>query len=386
MVVFSLNYLKAQTNTLPPSGSVGIGTTTPTATLDVIGSTNLGGSVTIDSAVTVRDSATFQKKLTVNQDLKIIGTSVFVDNAKFKSDLKVLGIAKMKDKLVVDGLIRMNGDANIFGTFRIKSLADTTFSTNRILYITPSGKVSVGDAIPINPNPCDHEVHPWVYADGTPTDDDVALCPDFKSVTINKDFNVHGLTRLNTTGFGTQANTQYQLNIVSVNKSAGIRLVNLGNSDYGIKNEVQNPFIKAYTVTKGGKDVFIVNGDGTVNIRTNESPSIKSIAVTNPNSNQDVFRVMSDGHIWATELDIKLKTNFPDYVFKANYNLMSIEELEKYIKKHNHLPNIPSAKEIEKNGLSVGEMQVKQMEKIEELTLYIIELKKEIEALKKKTN
>jgi len=130
----------------------------------------------------------------------------------------------------------------------------------------------------------------------------------------------------------------------------------------------------------------VVKGDGTLNIRTSESSTIKSLYITDLNSNQDVFRVMSDGHIWATELDIKLKTGFPDYVFEADYKLMSIEELEKYIKQNNHLPNIPSAKDIEENGLSVGEMQVRQMEKIEELTLYIIELKNEIEKLKTQHN
>jgi hypothetical protein len=59
-------------------------------------------------------------------------------------------------------------------------------------------------------------------------------------------------------------------------------------------------------------------------------------------------------------------------------------EVENFIKKNNHLPGIPSAKTIEANGINVGEMQKLQMQKIEELTLYIIELKKEIEKLKAK--
>ena len=87
LMIFCLAYSFAQ-NTLPTSGNVGIGTTNPTTELEVIGNTNLSGTVTIDSAVTVRDSATFQKKLTVNQDLKIKGTSVFIDDARFKSELK----------------------------------------------------------------------------------------------------------------------------------------------------------------------------------------------------------------------------------------------------------------------------------------------------------
>ncbi len=61
---------------------------------------------------------------------------------------------------------------------------------------------------------------------------------------------------------------------------------------------------------------------------------------------------------------------------------MSLYDLEKYIDANNHLPNIPKANEIIINGLELGNMQVKQMEKIEELTLYIIQLKKEMDLMK----
>ncbi|MBO3699520.1 hypothetical protein [Roseivirga sp. E12] len=79
----------------------------------------------------------------------------------------------------------------------------------------------------------------------------------------------------------------------------------------------------------------------------------------------------------------------PDYVFSADYKLRSLSELEAFINKYSHLPNIPSAKEVEANGQDVGDMQLKLLEKVEELTLYMIELEKtvkkqsaEIEALK----
>ena len=76
-------------------------------------------------------------------------------------------------------------------------------------------------------------------------------------------------------------------------------------------------------------------------------------------------------------------TQWSDYVFEEKYNLKPLEDVEKYIKENKHLPNIPSSKELVKEGLDLGEMQAKQMEKIEELTLYLIEMKKEINALKK---
>ncbi|MBC7850249.1 MAG: hypothetical protein H7Y31_10960 [Chitinophagaceae bacterium] len=75
--------------------------------------------------------------------------------------------------------------------------------------------------------------------------------------------------------------------------------------------------------------------------------------------------------------------NWPDYVFSRNYRLPSLAELEKFILQNKHLPNIPSAKEIEQNGLHLGDTQKKMMEKIEELSLYIIQLNKRIEQLER---
>ena len=68
----------------------------------------------------------------------------------------------------------------------------------------------------------------------------------------------------------------------------------------------------------------------------------------------------------------------PDYVFANDYKLKSLQEVEEYIKQNSHLPEIPSAKEIEKNGLMLAEMNMSLLKKMEEMTLYMIEMKKEI--------
>ncbi len=81
--------------------------------------------------------------------------------------------------------------------------------------------------------------------------------------------------------------------------------------------------------------------------------------------------------------EVRVETGWADYVFEKDYKLLSLEELAKYIEQNKHLPGIASAKEIQKNGLALGEMQAKMMEKIEELTLYIIELQKQINELKR---
>ncbi|MBL0057529.1 MAG: hypothetical protein IPP31_15455 [Chitinophagaceae bacterium] len=94
------------------------------------------------------------------------------------------------------------------------------------------------------------------------------------------------------------------------------------------------------------------------------------------------YKLAVDGKAICTELMVRLVPNWPDYVFEQKYRLPRLDEVEAFISKNNHLPGIPSAKSIETNGLNVGEMQKMQMEKIEELTLYLIELKKEVEKLK----
>jgi hypothetical protein len=96
------------------------------------------------------------------------------------------------------------------------------------------------------------------------------------------------------------------------------------------------------------------------------------------------YMLAVNGKIRSTELVVE--TGWADYVFDKNYDLRPLNEVEKFIQQNKHLPNIPSAAEIEKNGLPVGDMQKRMMEKIEELTLYVIELKKEIDHLKNKSN
>lgn len=100
------------------------------------------------------------------------------------------------------------------------------------------------------------------------------------------------------------------------------------------------------------------------------------IGTTNP-----TYKLSVNGNIRSKE--VVVENGWADYVFNDDYRLKPLAEVEEFIRANKHLPNIPSAAEIEKNGLQLGETQKKMMEKIEELTLYVIELKKEIELLKK---
>ena len=85
------------------------------------------------------------------------------------------------------------------------------------------------------------------------------------------------------------------------------------------------------------------------------------------------------------EIKVQLKANWPDFVFNKNYDLPTLEEVEKHIIEKGHLKNIPSAKEVKENdGIELGEMNRKLLQKIEELTLYTIEQDKQIKKLLKR--
>ncbi|MEI9945321.1 MAG: hypothetical protein WDN26_14035 [Chitinophagaceae bacterium] len=98
------------------------------------------------------------------------------------------------------------------------------------------------------------------------------------------------------------------------------------------------------------------------------------------------YKLAVEGKIAAREIKVTL-ASFADYVFDKKYKLLSLNNLEKFIQQNKHLPNIPSAKDVEENkGIELGDMNVKLLEKIEELTLYIIQLNKKIELLEKRKN
>ena len=79
---------------------------------------------------------------------------------------------------------------------------------------------------------------------------------------------------------------------------------------------------------------------------------------------------------------VRVEESWCDYVFEDNYQLLPLNEVEKYYKTHKHLPDIPTSSEIEINGLDLGKLVALQMKKIEELTIHMVEMQKEIERLK----
>jgi len=114
-----------------------------------------------------------------------------------------------------------------------------------------------------------------------------------------------------------------------------------------------------------------ITPDGRIGIKTDKFPA-----------DDPEVALAIGGNIQARKLKITQAT-WADFVFNRNYKLPTLKEVEEYIQKNNHLPAVPSAGEIEKKGLDVGDSQALLMQKIEELTLYMIQMNKDIEKLKR---
>lgn len=138
-----------------------------------------------------------------------------------------------------------------------------------------------------------------------------------------------------------------------------------GSSGSSISGLTLNYIPKAISANSIGNS--IIYDDGT------------NIGIGVPNPDQ---KLTVNGTIHAKEVLVDLTGPLADYVFAKDYKLTPLHKVEEYVKSNNHLPEVPSANEIKEKGLSIGEMQNKLLQKIEELTLYAIEQQKEIQGLK----
>jgi hypothetical protein len=144
------------------------------------------------------------------------------------------------------------------------------------------------------------------------------------------------------------------------------------------------------------KDVLFIGNDGSVGIGTTTPSATLDIngdlsANSATISGALTANLLSAPNIQISELvcakEIRVALPgtgcWPDYVFKKDYKLTPLNELEQFITQNQHLPNVPSAAEVEENGILLGEMNAILLQKVEELTLYILDLQKQITELKK---
>jgi hypothetical protein len=141
----------------------------------------------------------------------------------------------------------------------------------------------------------------------------------------------------------------------------------------------------AFQINNGGTDANlhfqVYNGSGTLitsdALVINGSNGYIGIGTAIPDSKLTV-----KGNIHAEEVTVNLSVPGPDYVFLPGYKLSSLDELKAYVEKNHHLPEIPSAKQMAKQGINLSDMNVKLLKKVEELTLYAIQQKDENNKLK----
>lgn len=147
--------------------------------------------------------------------------------------------------------------------------------------------------------------------------------------------------------------------------SQGLLKVSSGGSGQQPCTSPTNRWVTNYCAS--GNDIYNLPNSGNVGIGTSQIPAGYKLAV--------------NGKIICEEVKVKLSSNWPDYVFKHDYKLMPLSELKKFINDKNHLPDIPSADEVEMEGNSIGDMQSKLLLKIEELTLYLVQQHEKLEKL-----
>lgn len=133
---------------------------------------------------------------------------------------------------------------------------------------------------------------------------------------------------------------------------------------YGVVNSSIN-FYRG-SGTSGGFLTF--NNNNNLERMRITSSGLVGIGTKHPDAELTVY-----GVVHSKEVRVDLNVPGPDYVFASTYNLRPLNEVSLFIRRHNHLPEVPSAKQLEKNGIQLGEMSMLLLKKIEELTLYVIE-------------
>ncbi len=203
--------------------------------------------------------------------------------------------------------------------------------------------------------------------------------------TMNIQLGNWGLSYISEKGVGLTLNDQNEVKIWSnletpaiIGNSkqdlilTGSTFANSSSIYVGRGQDPGNEYLKFYTSGTNCHHQFNINGESRLLIKNNEmvigSPTLSSdLKVNGKVYSKEVMISLADYSLW------------PDYVFNHGYILSSLKEVENYIQSNGHLPDIPSKEEVSTNGINLAVMDAKLLEKIEQLTLYLIELEKVVE-------
>lgn len=196
-----------------------------------------------------------------------------------------------------------------------------------------------------------------------------------------------GFRSLNSTALGTASGGGLLAATPAIPTAADQRLGLVGfggiyyGSTYRYPSQIASFSSEAWSSSNAGSYLtFSTSTSGTVTaterMRIDNAGNV-GIGTTTPDQ-----KLAVNGAIHSKSALVDLD-NFPDYVFKKDYNLPSLTDVKTYIDKNHHLPDVPTAAEVKKNGLDLGEINKTLVQKVEELTLYLIELNKQVKEQQK---
>jgi hypothetical protein len=399
-------------NTFPtPTGDVGIGTTSPSAKLHVITSNGSISALLTGASKGIRftSSSSITKLEGVDQTgsssyepielggayvgFSVAGTEVgrFNSSANFG-----IGVTSPAEKLDVAGNIKIANGGYLYSATNTNIQAGSSsyigFHTNgsEQMRILTSGDVGFGTTSPyarINAATSDG-VSSALFSGAT------------KGVRVVSSSSITKMEGVDNTGSASYQ--PLELGGSYVGFSIGGTEVGRFNSSANFGIGVTSPAEKLdvagnIKIANGGylysaANTHIQAGTSSyIGFHTNGSERMKILSDgtvgigTNITSYSSAYKLLVDGKIGAREIKVTLSNPWPDYVFDKDYKLRSLYTLEKFIQQNKHLPNMPSAADVKKDdGVNLGEMNAKLLEKVEELTLYMIQLKKENDEIKKK--
>ncbi len=175
-------------------------------------------------------------------------------------------------------------------------------------------------------------------------------------------------------------------NIPDANTKLTIQTVADFATALSIRNPSGSALLNAYVGGPANGNTISLGTPGVMPIAIYTNAVNRIFIAANGNigigTDNPVNKLSVNGDIRSREVTVET-ANWPDYVFEQEYKLRPLAEVEQFILQHKHLPEIPTANDMHSNGLRLGDLQKKMMEKIEELTLYIIQQQKQIDRLVK---
>jgi hypothetical protein len=317
---------------LRSSGDIGVGTSNPTERLDVLGNIRSRDSITADDDIIAGDDVIATGTVQGN-NLYVTGPSTLEGNVLLVGNINSTGTGSFNGNVITNAGMTINDAA---GTLSFRTSGDdkgfVQLSDDNLRLGTYGTNTNGKFVIRTGGND-------WVHVDGS-----------------------------GNVGLGIASP------LSKIHIAAG---ADAGLSSHGYL--MLGPVTGSNLIFDNNEIIARTNGQTGSLILQNDGGSVRIGNVAVPGG----YKFAINGKMICEEVKVKLaSTGWPDYVFADNYQLKSLQEIEKFIIQNKHLPNIPSAAEVEKNGIEIGDMQKRMMEKIEELTLYVIELEKKINELK----